>query len=73
MVRNRARKKVVEVPILHEDGKNWAEYCEELFKAAKQQNLLGLLNSTYTRPEDLCEVQRIGAWMHDNLEAQALI
>ena len=73
MVRNQVRKKVVEVPILRKDGNNWVEYREKLFKAAEQQNLLGLLDGTYTRPEDLCKVRRIGTWMRDNLEAQALI
>ena len=56
MVRNRVRKNVVEVPILREDGENWAEYRKKLFEAAEQQNLLGLLDGTYTMPENPWEV-----------------
>ena len=73
MVRNRVRKKVVEVPTLREDGENWAEYREKLFEAAEQQNLLGLLDGTNTKPNEPWNPRRIATWLRDNTEVQYLL
>ena len=73
MVRNRVRKKVVEVPILHEDGKNWAEYCEKLFEAAEQQGLIGLLDGTNMKPNEPWNPRRIATWLRNDTEAQYLL
>ena len=73
--RTRAKKKIVEVPQLCYNGKNWSNYCEKLFQAAEAQRLLGLLNGTNPKPSDLepWNPWHIATWLCDGTEVQYLL
>ena len=73
VTRTRAKKKIVEVPRLRQDGENWLDYHAKLFEAAEAQGLLGLLNGTSTKPNEPWNPRRIAAWLRDDTEAQYLL